>query len=247
MNELIKIESGSDGKQTVNARDLHAYLEVGKDFSNWIKDRIEQYGFTEGDDYVLTVAKVGVRSNVTQKDYHITLDLAKELSMVERNTKGKEARQYFIECERLAKQVVVDPVNLLNDPAAMRGMLLNYTEKVLALEESVKTLTPKSEALDLIAAGEDAITLTEAAKVVGIKRDTLTARLHAEGWIYRLNKAWVAYDKYIKNGYLRYKEAKYTSESTGQEAIKPYCHVTPKGLVKLAMLLSGPINQQGVT
>lgn len=138
----------------------------------------------------------------------------------------------------LMKAPAPDPMKLLGDPAAMRGLLLNYTEKVIALEETVKVLEPKADAFDLIAAGEDAITLTEAAKVIGIKRDTLTARLHAEGWIYRLNKAWVAYDKYIKNGYLRYKEAKYTSESTGQEAIKPYCHVTPKGLSKLALLLS---------
>ena len=245
MQELIKIESSEEGKQTVNARELHQFLEVGKDFSSWIKDRIEAYGFTEGQDYLLTKIGEQLASGTKYKnEYFVSLDMAKELAMVERNAKGKQARQYFIECERKAKSTVVDPVNLLNDPAAMRGMLLSYTEKVLTLEESVKALTPKSEAFDLIAAGEDAITLTEAAKVVGIKRSLLTARLHAEGWIFRLNKSWVAYDKYIKNGYLRYKEARYTSETTGMDAIKPYCHVTPKGLAKLALMLSSPSSNQ---
>lgn len=55
---------GSETIQTVNARDLHAFLEVGRDFSNWLKDRIEQYGFIENVDYVLTVAKIGERKNV---------------------------------------------------------------------------------------------------------------------------------------------------------------------------------------
>ena len=52
MSELIKIEKSQAGTPTVNARDLHAFLEIGKDFSNWIKDRIEQYGFTENQDFV---------------------------------------------------------------------------------------------------------------------------------------------------------------------------------------------------
>lgn len=91
---------GSEHIQTINARELHAFLEVGKVFAAWISERIEQYGFAEDVDYVVTVSKTGIRSNVLQKDYHISLDMAKELAMVERNDKGREARRYFIECER---------------------------------------------------------------------------------------------------------------------------------------------------
>ncbi|RWT27728.1 antA/AntB antirepressor family protein [Aeromonas caviae] len=95
---------GDDLVQTVNARELHAFLEVGKDFSNWIKDRISQYGFVEHVDYVV-FAKTGENSSGgrPQREYFLTLDMAKELSMVERNAKGKQARQYFIQCERVAK------------------------------------------------------------------------------------------------------------------------------------------------
>jgi phage anti-repressor protein len=92
-------------------------------------DRIEQYGFVEDSDFTIILLKsTGGRP---AKEYHISIDMAKELSMVERNARGKQARQYFIECERRAKY---DPMKALDDPETMRGLLLTYSEKVLALE-----------------------------------------------------------------------------------------------------------------
>ena len=107
MNELFKIEAhqlGAGAVKTVNARALHVFLEVGKDFSTWIKDRIEQYGFVEGRDYVTyLVPTIGEKGHGRPtREYAISLDMDKELSMVERNEKGKQARQYFIDCERRA-------------------------------------------------------------------------------------------------------------------------------------------------
>lgn len=85
---------------TVNARELHSFLQVGRVFAAWITERVEKYGFVEGQDFVLTVSKTGIRSNVAQKDYHISIDMAKELAMVENNEQGRRVRRYFIECER---------------------------------------------------------------------------------------------------------------------------------------------------
>ncbi|AQX20211.1 antA/AntB antirepressor family protein [Bartonella sp. WD16.2] len=126
MNNLIEIKESTVGQetvQTVNARDLHTFLEVRRDFSNWIKDRFKKYEFEEGKDYIITLAKIGERQNVVLKEYHLTLSVAKELSMVENNKKGKQARQYFIECERKAKQPL-DLVSALQNPLAIRQLLL---------------------------------------------------------------------------------------------------------------------------
>ena len=99
--ELIKIEHGRIGGgtvQTINARELHAFLEVGKDFSTWIKDRIEQYGFLENQDFICSpILGSNGRGGHNRKDYHLTLDMAKELAMVERNDKGKQARYKILE------------------------------------------------------------------------------------------------------------------------------------------------------
>lgn len=90
-----------------NARDLHKFLNVGRDFSNWIKNRIKQYGFVKGQDFVLvrqngrTNGKGGDRRSV---DYHITLDMAKELAMIENNEQGRKVRRYFIQMEKQALQ-----------------------------------------------------------------------------------------------------------------------------------------------
>ena len=89
--------------QLCNARDLHATLEVGKDFSTWIKDRIEQYGFSAGEDFSPILWKTSRRGGRPATDYHLTLDMAKELAMVENNERGRLVRRYFIQIEKEAR------------------------------------------------------------------------------------------------------------------------------------------------
>jgi len=101
---LIPVSTGvinNETTQTVNARDLHAFLGVGKVFAAWIQERIEQYGFVQKRDFeVFSDSGKNPTGGRPSKEYAITLDMAKELAMVERNEKGKQARQYFIECEK---------------------------------------------------------------------------------------------------------------------------------------------------
>ncbi|MHB1880695.1 MAG: antA/AntB antirepressor family protein [Acidithiobacillus sp.] len=119
MKDLISIQQqsiGTDLVQTVNARDLHAFLGVGKFFANWITDRIHQHGFVENQDFVcveglsrpisdasnvcLPVLASKGRGGHNRIDYHLTIEAAKHISMAEHTPKGKAARDYFIECER---------------------------------------------------------------------------------------------------------------------------------------------------
>lgn len=163
--------------QTVNARDLHEFLEVGRDFSNWIKDRIESFKFVENLDYVLTVAKIGERKNVKVTEYHLTLSMAKELSMVERNEKGKQARQYFIECERRIKTAFAIPQTL---PEALR--------LAADLAEQNATLAPKAAIADRIAVADGCLSIREAAKALKVPEKKLVHWLLINGWMYRDQK-----------------------------------------------------------
>lgn len=91
--ELIKVNKENN---TVSARELHKFLEIGQDFTSWFKRMID-YGFEENKDFTLTKIREG---RITKNEYAITLDMAKEISMIQRTEKGKQARQYFINCEK---------------------------------------------------------------------------------------------------------------------------------------------------
>lgn len=103
----------------VNARELHAFLGSRQDFSTWIKSRIFDYDFVENQDYLLHKFMEQLPSGAKHKtDYHLTLDMAKELAMVERSEKGKQARRYFIDCEKRLYQLATiggnDPLHQIN-------------------------------------------------------------------------------------------------------------------------------------
>jgi phage anti-repressor protein len=104
MDSIINVVEGG-GEQTVNARELHVALEVKRDFSTWITNRIEKYGFVEDEDYQIIVPKTGDYSgpgnpNFVAVDYLLTLGMAKELAIVENNEKGRQVRKYLIALEK---------------------------------------------------------------------------------------------------------------------------------------------------
>ena len=106
--QLIPVFTGEltdQEAQCCNARDLHRSLRVGRDFTTWIKGRIDEYGFARGVDFEVFDSPVlgnqkgrrgGDRRSI---DYHLTLDMAKELAMIENNEVGRQVRRYFIQCE----------------------------------------------------------------------------------------------------------------------------------------------------
>ena len=111
MSDLIKITTNEEGKQLVSARELHEklILEEGKEerFSQWFKRHL-QYGFEENIDFtsvkIFTVVNNGAKREL--QDYAITIDMAKEICMLQKSDKGREFRKYFIECEKKLKTQV---------------------------------------------------------------------------------------------------------------------------------------------
>jgi phage anti-repressor protein len=125
MNELINIkviqkDFNGEKKRFVNARELYAWLGVGRDFSNWIKDRVNKYDFVENLDFFIAFAKFGdgfdgfnkakpidpKTGKILAKEYVISIDMAKELAMLENNDRGKLVRKYFIRVEGDFKKVM---------------------------------------------------------------------------------------------------------------------------------------------
>ncbi|EJS0549433.1 antA/AntB antirepressor family protein [Escherichia coli] len=110
-SQLIPVFNGTIANETtllVNARDLHTFLGVGKRFASWITERIAEYGFVENQDYILVSPNREIKGrggDRRSKDYHLTLDTAKETAMVERNEKGRQIRRYFIECEKKLRNI----------------------------------------------------------------------------------------------------------------------------------------------
>ena len=137
--------------QLVDARLLHLFLESSQQFTDWIKNRIDDYGFIENVDFLLHKFMKRENSRAVgghnKTNYHLSIDMAKELSMVERNEKGKQARRYFIDCERRLLQEKPKPIE------AFQARILVNIEK--------GEITQKTVPFDAcIVSGSDAVQLS---------------------------------------------------------------------------------------
>ena len=139
--ELIKI-SDYNGKRAVSARELHGFLESKRDFSNWIKDRIKRCDLIENQDFEV-FNNFGENPNGGRPltEYALTIETAKEISMVENNSKGKQARRYFIECEKTLKE---------NQQKKLSGAeyLLQQAQLMVEQERRITTVEQRLDNMD---------------------------------------------------------------------------------------------------
>ncbi|UPT53052.1 hypothetical protein [Synechococcus phage Yong-M3-232] len=135
---------GGDEVNAVDARELHRWLDIGRPFAGWFRQRVREYGFEEGVDWSEVFSETGKnhQGGRPRREYLITIDMAKELAMVERNERGRQARRYFIACEKSAKQAALAQLqseatidklgdlmlHTLSDPAKLQELLLVYVE-----------------------------------------------------------------------------------------------------------------------
>lgn len=262
MNAILPIVAetpiGTDTVQTVRGRDVHAFLDVRKDFSDWMKAQIERARLKEGRDYVIEVSpQKGVNpstQNCAQSDqrvsggrprteYHLTLDAAKHVGMMSGTDRGHDLREYFLECERKAKAqapAIAVPQSL---PEALR-LAADLAEQVATQKAEIAVLAPRSEALAVIADADGSLCVTDAAKALQMPPGELWAYLLSAQWIYRRDKDGhpVAYQSKLTAGYLEHKVVPIPN-GPGKTWARQQVRVTPKGLTALAQRI--PLDRPG--
>lgn len=154
MNELIKITE-KEGQQLVSARELHEFLGVSKHITQWIKPYIKDdndYGFELNVDFMRIDGEVNPTNGLPTVDFAITIEMAKELSMVSKTEKGKQARKYFIQCEKKLKEVAQAPKQLtaLEQLDLQRQAILEVNDKVEALEKDMPLFKAECDELQAV-------------------------------------------------------------------------------------------------
>lgn len=189
MNELIKITE-TNGKKVVSARELHTFIEATERFSAWMLRQL-QYGFVRDVDFV--GCKVfNALANQELDDYALTLDTAKHFAMMQRNEKGMQARNYFIECEKQLYKPLT--------PLEVARQLVLSLEAQDRMQLQLNEQAPKIAVYDLAMSSNSTIDMGEVARVLKLAygRNTLFKKLRDMGILMKNN---VPYQNFINEGY----------------------------------------------
>ena len=218
-NELIPILQqtfNNEPIQCVNARDLWKFLDSKREFATWIKDRL--LDFIEGQDFLTISSKtLNVNGGRPVTEYHITIETAKHIAMIERNEKGRQIRKYFIDIEKHAKQ---------NIASLSRKEILMIA---LEAEEKAERLTlenkQKAEIIKEYIQIDESKSYTEIAKILHLKPLSFIEYLRKNEYIGLKN---IPRQEYINRGYFEIKKVKALYQDTIRY-VESY-RVTNKGL-----------------
>lgn len=236
MNELIKVNYETE-QPTVLARDLHEKLNIETPFKKWI-DRMCEYGFEESKDFWTKMSEsTGGRPS---KKYEISIDMAKQICMIQRTPEGKECRQYFIDLEKAwntpeqimarALKMADQSIDSLKDRCKFLGVQIVEQQKV------IEELQPKANYVDLILSSRSLVTTTQIAKDYGVSARAFNKMLNELGVQYKVNGQWVLYSKYQNSGFVHSKTIDIT-RSDGRPDVKMQTEWTQKGRLFLYELL----------
>lgn len=240
MGDLINIDMDT---QTVSARELHEKLNIGTRFNDWFP-RMTEYGFLEGTDFYSKMSKTenGGRPST---DYEISVDMAKQICMIQRTPEGKAVRQYLIDLEKAwntpeqvfarALKMADRTISSLKDRCKFLGGQIVEQQKV------IEQLEPKASYYDLILQCKDLIATTVIAKDYGMSAKKFNSMLHDMGIQYKQGDIWVLYSKYQGQGYLKAKTHNY-ADGNGVQHSKEHAYWTQKGRLFLYDLLK----QEGI-
>lgn len=238
--ELIPLQD-NNGQKAVNARDLHSFLQVSKDYSTWIKKQVERCDLTELVDYqVFTQKGENLSGGRPSVEYILSLNAAKEISMMSQTERGKQARRYFIACEEKLREVTTAklPHTYIE---ALEALVASEKEKALLTQQSaakdetiallgneLKESAPKVRMYDEYISSDGTATTTQIAKEYGWGAETLNKKLAQLGIHYKQNGQWLLYAKYDDKGYTKSRPITFT-RSDGSTCTKMQTRWTAKG------------------
>ena len=222
---LIKVYQNDRQEQIVNARELHNALNNKRQFTDWIKQRIEQYGFIENVDFTTFSQNCekpqGGRPTI---EYVLTLDTAKEIAMVENNEQGRKIRRYFIEVEKKARNMFEIPKTL---PEALR--------KAAELAEQLEQQKPKVLFAESVETSKNSVLINELSKILkqngyDIGQNRLFKKLRNEGYLIKQKgQNWnLPTQKAMDLGLFEVKKT-VVNKPNGDIITKPTTKVTGKG------------------
>jgi anti-repressor protein len=230
MNELIKVTTNAKNEQIVSARELHQFLEVSKPVTQWFEYQAERAMLLENEDFItILLESTGGRPS---RDYAIKLSAAKELAMLNGGEKGKQARLYFIECEKKL-------MNIFEIPQTYSQALMLAAKQAEIIEQQnikIELDAPKVEFAEQVMISKDSIDMGTAAKVMktGIGRNKLFEILREHKV---LNKDNIPYQKYIDSGDFEIEEKPYKTKSSNNVKISIKTLVTGKGQERILRFL----------
>lgn len=240
MNDLININMDT---QTVSARELYQKLNIGTRFNDWFP-RMTEYGFVEGTDFYSKMSKT-VNGGRPSTDYEISVDMAKQICMIQRTPEGKEVRQYLIDLEKAwntPEQVFARALKMADQTiSSLKDRCKFLGGQVVEQQKVIEQLEPKASYYDLILQCKDLIATTVIAKDYGMSARKFNSMLHDMGIQYKQGGIWVLYSKYQGQGYLKAKTHNY-ADGNGVQHSKEHTYWTQKGRLFLYDLLK----QEGI-
>ena len=202
MNELIRVTYDREQRPTVMGRDLHEALGIRTAYKDWFP-RMCEYGFTEGTDFCSILSEsTGGRPGT---DHQLTIEMAKEICMIQRTEIGKRCREYFLELERR-----------WNSPEAVMARALQFASNQLALvteqknrllettavqAQQIAEMKPKASYYDVVLACKDLLSITKIAKDYGWSAKKMNEWLKEKHIQFRQGDIWLLYQKYAERGY----------------------------------------------
>lgn len=236
MNDLIKVNYDTE-QPTVSARELHTGLEIRTAFKDWFP-RMTEYGFEAGKDFCSKMSEsTGGRPAV---DYEISIDMAKQICMIQRTEKGRLYRQYFLDLEKAwntPEQVMARALQFASKQIeSLKGECKFLGEQVVEQQKLISELEPKANYVDMILQSKSLVLMTQIAKDYGMSARKMNQILNDLKVQYKAGGQWVLYSKYQNQGYVHSRTIDIV-RSNGQADIKMQTEWTQKGRLFLYELL----------